>query len=64
MERVIWYDFIFAPVAIAVGFFTIQLGITRPENMEKPKMKMFRAEFISAYWKYKEQKSMHEYIHD
>lgn len=38
------------PVAIAVGFFNIQLGMTRPENMENPKMKMFLDEFMSAYW--------------
>lgn len=38
------------PVVIASGYFNIQLGMTKPENMEKPKMKMFRDEFISAYW--------------
>ena len=37
------------PVAMAVGFFMIQLGMTRPENMEKPKMKMFLEEFMSVY---------------
>lgn len=44
-------DSIHAPVAIALGFFNIQFGMTRPENMEKPKIKMFRDEFMSAYWK-------------
>lgn len=39
------------PVEIALEFFNIQFGITRPVNMEKPKMKMFRDEFMSAYWK-------------
>lgn len=41
--------FLYAPVVIASGCFNIQLGMTRAENMEKPKTKMFRDEFISAY---------------
>lgn len=33
-----------------LGFLVIQFGMTRPENMEKPKMKMFLEEFMSVYW--------------
>lgn len=39
----------FAPVEIASGCFSIQLGMTSAENMEKPKTKMFRDEFIFTY---------------
>lgn len=41
---------VYIPVAIDVGFFIIQLGIVSPVNMEKPKMKMFREEFMSVYY--------------
>lgn len=37
------------PVAMASGFLNIQFGMTSPENMENPKIKMFREEFMSAY---------------
>lgn len=40
---------LYSPVAIASGCFNIQLGMTKAENMEKPKTKMLRDEFISAY---------------
>lgn len=46
---------------MALGFFKIQLGMTRPENMEKPKMKMFRDEFISAYWRGAQEKTYCKY---
>ncbi len=38
------------PVAMDVGFFIIQLGIASPVNMENPKMKMLREEFMSVYY--------------
>lgn len=42
--------YVFAPVEIASGCFNIQLGMTSAENMEKPKTKMFRDEFMFTYW--------------
>lgn len=42
-----------APVEMASGCFNIQFGITRAQNMEKPKTKIFRDEFIFTYWKNK-----------
>lgn len=41
---------VYIPVAIDVGFFIIQLGIVSPVNMENPKIKMFREEFMSVYY--------------
>lgn len=37
------------PVAITEGFFSIQFGMASPVNIENPKIKMLRDEFISAY---------------
>lgn len=39
------------PVFMISGFFIIQFGMTSPVNIEKPKIKMFREEFISTYYK-------------
>lgn len=41
---------VYIPVAIDVGFFIIQLGIVSPVNMENPKMKIVREEFMSVYY--------------
>lgn len=38
------------PVFKTAGFFIIQFGMTSPVNIEKPKIKMLREEFISAYY--------------
>lgn len=42
-----------------LGFFMIQFGMTRPENMEKPKMKMFLEEFMSVYWQVETEEASH-----
>lgn len=41
----------YTPVFKISGFFIIQFGMTSPVNIEKPKIKMLREEFISAYCK-------------
>lgn len=39
------------PVFKVAECFNIQFGMTSPANIEKPKIKMLREEFMSAYFK-------------